>query len=150
MSDADWDALVRDSRSSLDLRQADTFVDLDASVDWHYDLDDAVLEFSRVGAMVRRFRVVLAGTTSNAEGTWLWSWANESLSRRVTQGIEDVRRFGEANGFDGLTQSEWPAQDPYVGDVAAVAGNIIGAIGYFRAIGRDVTLYFLLTEPIAI
>jgi hypothetical protein len=111
---------------------------------WHYDFDDGVLEFFDAGEMVRWFSIVVAGTTSEYEGTWLWSWANETLPEQVRTGVDRVRQFGEGHGFSGLLEAEWPSVQPDVADVVAVAAVFLDAAGFFRATGGDVTTYLLL------
>lgn len=140
----EWDTLVTQSRMSLGQRHAAIFAALPEADHWHYDMDEAVLEIFSCGQLVRQFAMTVVGSTSEAENTWLWSWANDALPTASTGGMETVRQFGEAHGHEALVVPEWPAQQPYVGDVVAVAGEILGAAAFFRSSGADVALYMLL------
>ena len=143
-----WSELVARSRTLMEERQAVLFSALSPNVHWHYDLDEAVIEFSEAGSLLASFRITLVGTMSKSEGTWLWSWANETLPAEVTSGIERVRAFGEANGYSLLVTPEWPIDEKLMGDVGAVAGIQLDAAGYFRSVSGDLALYFLLdTSP---
>jgi hypothetical protein len=127
----------------MDVRQERFVSTIASAAHWHYDLDEAVIEFSGGGSMVSH-RFVVAGSTSVVEGTWLWSWANDGLPESAVVGIDSVRAYGEAHGYEPLITAEWLAREPLMGDVSAVAGELLGATGYFRTSGGDVSLYLLL------
>ena len=143
-----WTELVARSRAVMEERQAVLFSALSPNVHCNYDLDEAVIEFSDAESLLASFRITLVGTMSKSDGTWLWSWANETLPPEVTNGIEGVRAFGEANGYNLLVTPEWPIDEKLMGDVVAVAGIQLDAAGYFRSFSGDLALYFLLhTRP---
>lgn len=138
-----WDEQVARSRALLEERQQRFVATIASFGHWHYDLDEAVIEFSKSGSTISH-RIVVAGSTSASGGTWLWGWANESFPGPAVAGIEAVRAYGKLHDYDLLVSEEWPAREPLVGDVAAVAGDLLGANGYFRTTGGDVSLYLLI------
>jgi hypothetical protein len=48
--------------------------------------------------------IEVVGMTSTIDGTWLWSWANDSLPSTVSKRMEKVRAFGEAENIDEPTR----------------------------------------------
>src|SRR5579863_4634799 len=74
---------------------------------WFYDFDRGTLTFmdkNKAPRVVASIRVV--GTTSKAAGTWLWSWANESIPREMSEAMSRVRSFGEREMLAELTTAE--------------------------------------------
>lgn len=110
---------------------------------YRYDLDTATLTFDR-GADVVVADVVLIGTTSRSEGTFLWSWANDSLPATAASLTTRVRAFGEDNDLPLLTRPEWPAARPEGLEMLAFSARILDAEGCFVHESGDVTCYFAL------
>ena len=70
-----------------------------------YDWDDeaVTLTFSDPILPAVRIDVTVVGSTEG--NSWEWSWANSNYGDRSKLGIEKVRQFGEANGYENLTSA---------------------------------------------
>jgi hypothetical protein len=115
----------------------------DAAYRW--DLDSAELVFERPDVAVVA-DLCCVGTTSEHEGTFLWSWANEAIPPAASSGVELVREFGERNDLPLLTTPEWPGGEPEGKEVVAVAGRILDAEGVWIERDGDLTLFFTLSR----
>ena len=71
---------------------------------WDYNLDDRILVFSDSGVPKVIASVQVVGTTSAARKNWLWGWANGYMPSPIVARIEEVRRFGVAEGIPELTE----------------------------------------------
>lgn len=112
---------------------------------YRFDLDAATLTFDRGSDLVVADLTVI-GTTSRSEGTFLWSWANESLPVAATALATRVRVFGDENDLPLLTRPEWPAAHPEGLEMLAVAARILDAEGTFVHESGEVTYYFALFD----
>jgi hypothetical protein len=114
---------------------------------WDYDLDAGTLVFSEAGVPRIVAQVQVVGTTSERSKTWLWSWANQSLTRTVTNRMVEVRNFGAENRITELTQASLP-DDEYLGwELAAVTAALVGGKGAYRCPSdRGGYLYFVYTD----
>ena len=74
----------------------------------------------------------------------MWALAKESIPAADIQGLDVVRRFGEANCLPLLTEREFRASRTEALDVLAIAGRILDAEGVFVAPDGDVTCFFAL------
>ena len=110
-----------------------------------WDLTSATIHFRRNNDRVVA-SLCLVGTTSESEGTFMWAWANETIPPAAVQGLDIVRRFGEANDLPLLTEREFRASRPDALEVLAVAGRILDAEGVFVAPDGDVTCFFALSS----
>jgi hypothetical protein len=90
--------------------------------------------------------ICVIGSVSEAEGTFLWAWANEAIPPQARRGLETVREFGDSNVLELLTKPEWPGGQPDGLEMAAVAGRVLDAAGVWVASIGDVTLFFALSN----
>jgi hypothetical protein len=113
---------------------------------YDYDLKDATLIFSKDGVPGVITSIQVVGTTSESEGTWLWSWANDSLPSDVTEEMKTVRAFGESENVRELTEPR-VADDEYKGwEMTAIATKLIGGKGAYRCPSNDGFIYFVYTD----
>ena len=112
---------------------------------YRWDLDTAALTFPRAGDRVIADLCVV-GTVSRARKTFRWAWANESIPRPATHGLDLVRAFGEKHGLPLLTTPEWAGGRVEGLEMLAIAGRIQDASGGFVAEAEDLTLFFTLSH----
>jgi hypothetical protein len=110
-----------------------------------WDLDTATIAFQRAEDEVVA-SLTLVGTTSAAEGTFLWAWANKSIPSAALRGLERVRAFGVENQLSLLTQSEISGGRAEALEMVALAGRIIDAEGAFVDESGDVGCFFVLRD----
>ncbi|HXW56371.1 MAG TPA: hypothetical protein VEJ67_11520 [Candidatus Cybelea sp.] len=113
---------------------------------WEYDLDRGTLAFTRDGVLKVLASIQVVGTTSISGGTWLWGWANESLTPKVTAQLAKVRVFGETENIPELTKAELP-DDEYLGwGMTAVAAKLLAAKGAYRCPGENGFVYVIYSS----
>jgi hypothetical protein len=110
-----------------------------------WTFDDAQLVFSPDSNQVIADICVL-GSVSEAEGTFLWAWASDTIPEHARRGLERVREFGDRNDLELLTKPVWPRGRCDGLEMAAVAGRVLDAAGVWVAPTGDVTLYFALSN----
>src|SRR5262245_29388379 len=112
---------------------------------YQWSLDSAQMVF-RSGASEVVADICVVGSVSEAEGTFLWAWANESIPPHSRRGLERVREFGERNALELLTSPEWPAAGAEGLEMAAIAGKILDASGLWIDTFKGVTWFFALSS----
>lgn len=88
--------------------------------------------------------VLFVGSVANKPGTWLWSWADSSAPKSMSEPILRVRKFGEDHGFKKLTEPSWPGDKTDGWDMTAAAAFILSAKGVYRAPYEDGSGYVFL------
>jgi hypothetical protein len=142
----DWSAWSRDAVALMQRRNRDWRDEFALSNEpFHWDLDSATIRFRRASDEIVA-SLVLVGTTSEHEGTFLWAWANETIPDAATRGLDAVRRFGKDNDLPLLTDAEFPGSRPDALEVLAIAGRILDADGVFIDSTGDVTCFFALKD----
>src|SRR5262245_63483217 len=89
---------------------------------YQWNLDNAQILFRSATAEVVA-DICVIGSVSEAEGTFLWAWANEAIPCQARRGLEKVRAFGQSNGLDLLTITEWGGSRPEGLEMAAGAAD---------------------------
>lgn len=141
-----WASLVAGARTMMGERQPATYAQfgLDFSMQYEWDLDRAELVFSSEGTPIVRADLQFLGSITGRGGTWLWGWANESVPTAATERLAEIRRYGEAQGFPKLTDTEWTPEGNDGHDVMLVSACILGAPAFFHDHYQNLALFFLL------
>ncbi len=146
MTTRDWSAWSRESVALLQ-RQNDAWRSrfaLDGRP-YRFDLHASRLTFDREADHVEA-TLALVGTTSQHEGTFLWSWANDGVPRSATSRLDEVRAFGELHDLTLLVDAEWPGARAEGLEMLAVAARVLGAEGSLVHEAGPVTHYFALFD----
>lgn len=88
--------------------------------------------------------VCLVGTSSEKDGSFVWSWANEAIPAQHGQALEVVHDFGRENQLALLTTPRIQGARPEATECLCIAGRLQRAVGTFVDQQGDVTLYFTL------
>ncbi len=110
---------------------------------YRWDLATGELRFDR-GRDAVVAELCLVGTVSEAEGTFRWAWADDTIAPSAIRGLEVVREFGIAHDLPLLTTPEWPAGRADGLEMVAIAGRIQDAGGVFVDSEGDLSLFFTL------
>jgi hypothetical protein len=115
---------------------------------WDWDDERSTLTFSDPDKTSLEIDVSIVGTTQG--NSWEWSWANSNISPKCKVGIEEVRKFGESEGYDKLT-SKFLEADEYTGwKMTAVAAHLLNALGTYRFPTDDSCYCYLLFRKISV
>lgn len=110
---------------------------------YRWDLDRALLALEAPLHEVVA-TVCLVGTSSEQDGSFVWSWANEAIPRQHGEALEVVHEFGRQNQLALLTTARIPGGRPEAMECLCIAARLQHAVGTFIDQQGDVTLYFTL------
>lgn len=108
------------------------------------DQQRGVMEFTAGGKVRVRARAVIAGSIGLHTGTWLWSWANDSILPTMSEPLKQVARFGEEHGFEPLTHASWEAEEADGWSMAAVATEVLQLECAYRVPNKNGFTFVLL------
>jgi hypothetical protein len=102
---------------------------------WDWDDPSSTLTFSDPELPTVAVHCSVVGTTEG--DSWQWSWANENIPPHMKLDMEEVREFGEVNGYEKLTTA-FLAADEYTGwEMTAATEHVLNALGAYRLPGDD-------------
>lgn len=88
--------------------------------------------------------VCLVGTSSEQEGSFIWSWANEAIPAQHGQALEVVHDFGREHQLALLTTPCLQGGKPVGLECLAIAARLQRALGTYVEQQGDVALYFTI------
>ncbi len=97
---------------------------------WDWDHAAVMLTFSDPNKPSLQIHVTVVGSTQGDR--WQWTWANKNFEDRSRLGMEQVREFGEARGFEKLTTPFLDADEHTGWEMTSVASHILKALGSYR------------------
>ena len=141
----DWAACSREAVESMLQRNAQWPVQfgLQSPLTCRWDLERALLAFEAPLHEVVA-SVCLVGTSSEKEGTFVWSWANEAIPAQHGQALEVVHDFGRENKLAMLTTPTLQGGKPVGMECLAIAARLQRAVGTYVDQRGDVSLYFTI------
>ena len=101
--------------------------------DFHWSQNDGQLIFSNNGKPGVIADMQFVGDVSCSSKTWLWSWANASIDKRLTHASSVARDYGIANHYDKLSTAEWKADQVDGWDMTAITAKLTNAVGAYRS-----------------
>ena len=141
----DWAAWSREAAESMVAKNAEwpAQYGLQGALQCRWDLERALLVFEAPLHEVIA-TVCLVGTSSEKEGSFVWSWANEAIPAQHGQALEVVHDFGRENQLALLTRPSIPGGRPVAMECLAIAARLQRAVGTYVDQQGDVSLYFTI------
>ncbi|SRR5665213_337062 len=121
---------------------------LSGSERYDYDVDAGIITFSNQGVASVIAEIQIVGTTSERNGNWLWSWANDWWPKSIATAAETVRQFGIEKDIEELaTEYLYDVSIVNLGwEMTAVTARIVGAMGAYRPPTDNGHIFFVYTK----
>lgn len=139
----DWQAWSREAVETMLARNAQwpAQFGLQGPLKCRWDLERALLAFEAPLHEVIA-TVCLVGTSSEKEGSFVWSWANEAIPMQHGQALEVVHDFGREHQLALLTTPSLPGGKPVGLECLSIAARLQRAVGTYVDQQGNVSLYF--------
>jgi len=108
---------------------------------WDFSQDSGELVFT-FPDMVVRAPAQIIGSFDSREGSWMWAWANSSLSDSLTRDSVRVRDYGEQHQIRRLTTGTWSAEEADGWRMAALANRLCESNGVYRGPAGTTFVFF--------
>ncbi len=141
--ETDWAAWSREAVETMMARNTEwpRQFGLQSAPHYHWALQTASLVLQAPLHEVQG-TVCLVGTSSESEGSFVWSWANANIPAQHGQALEVVHDFGREHQLALLTTASIPGGRPEATECLCIAARLQRAIGTFIDQQGDITLYF--------
>jgi hypothetical protein len=112
---------------------------------WNFDMESGRITFGQSLS----FPAQVLGTESEADGTWLWAWANSAsgIPPRLLKAAEHLKRFGTENKVAELTEPELPLNKISGDQLAMIASGACKSDAFYRGAYKGGALYLLIEGP---
>ncbi len=112
--------------------------------DWNQETGQLI--FSREGRVEVVADIQFVGSLSTRSNTWLWSWANESITEPVKHRVRQVRTYGEEYRYLKLASACWSADEADGWEMTAIAADRLKAKGAYRSPDKRGASFLVMTE----
>jgi hypothetical protein len=100
---------------------------------WDDDGDRQMLVFSNPGELdVLEAKVTSIGSYSLQTQTWLWAWANDSLTEAAREQASKLKRLFERTGMRVFNDPHMNCDEFLAWELAAAAVDELGSLGCYR------------------
>jgi hypothetical protein len=99
--------------------------------DWDQESRRLIWSDNGVAKVIADIQFV--GSISLRSDTWLWSWANPTIIKSMSEEMADVRHYGEMHGIQPLIEAKWPADEVDGWEMTAIAAYILQSKGAYRS-----------------
>jgi hypothetical protein len=117
------------------------------TADWELDQDTGLITFKSKSGVVATAPVQLAGTYSQADGTWLWAWENPSIDAKLAAHATRAREHGQQHNVADLTTAKLALPEDKALELAAVTCKLGGHQGVYRGASEGTVLFITFGEP---
>jgi hypothetical protein len=112
---------------------------------WEFAQDLGELVFTFPDKIVRAPAQIVGSFDSRA-GSWMWAWANSSISDSLTRDSIRVREYGEQHHVPRLTTGTWPAEEMDGWRMAALTNRLSETNGVYRGPAGTTFVFFTFGE----
>lgn len=112
---------------------------------WDFSQDTGELVFT-FPDMVVSAPAQIIGTFDSRKDSWMWGWANSSISDSLTRDSVRVREYGEQHHIPRLTTPTWSGEEMTGWQMAALANRLCETNGVYRGPAGTTFVYFTFGE----
>lgn len=113
---------------------------------WDWDQESGKLIFSDEGRAVLELDIDFVGTLSTATNTWMWAWANQSLTENIRATSREIRDIGDERQFLKLACAHWIADESDGWAMTAIMAKDTGAMGAYRTPSDNGFVYMTVNK----
>lgn len=113
---------------------------------WDWYQDTGKLIFSHNGKSVVECDIDFVGTVSTQSNTWMWAWANESLTNKVKTRSRLIREIGDEKNYLKLASALWPADEIDGWEMTSIMAKATNAIGAYRTPDDNGFSYMIVSK----
>ena len=113
--------------------------------DWQLSLSEGQITFGGT----QSFPVQVLGSEADADGTWLWAWANteSNLPPTLLRAVEQMQAFGERQQVAQFVAPQINLEDADGHKLSLIACGVCGADAYYCGPYAGGAVFLLLTAP---
>ncbi|MCL2174530.1 MAG: hypothetical protein FWB73_00655 [Treponema sp.] len=116
--------------------------------DFWYSQTTETLQFKTDGKVEIEFEVIQIGSWSSISDSWMWAWANDSVTEKTKQKSAKIKELAEITGYDIFSLEAFEAKESIAHQLTAISANYLNAIGYYIAPFVELKLFFALTKVV--
>ena len=116
--------------------------------DFWYSQTSETLQFKTDGKVEIEFEVIQIGSWSSISNSWMWTWANESVTEKTRQKSAKIKELAKITGYDVFSLEAFEAKESSAHQLTAISAYYLNAIGYYIAPFDELKSFLALTNVV--
>jgi hypothetical protein len=117
--------------------------------EYWYDQESSKIQFKTDGKVMLEFRVVFIGSWSTKSNTWMWAWANNSMTDGVKSQSSVLKELKLVTGFGIFTEESFNCDEAMAHELAAFSVDHLKAKGMYISPDGKSNLFMALMHVIS-
>ena len=110
--------------------------------------EEGILQFKNGDDVMMEFKVSPIGSWSSASDSWMWAWANKSLTEENRQTAMALKGLTEHTGLDTFERPVIEGDEGLAHELVAMAIHHMGGIGMYIMPHENLKVFVALMEVI--
>lgn len=116
--------------------------------DFALDLENRRMVFSAPDGRTLAFDIMVIGSFAPEAGSFLWGWADGTLTPEVRENAEKLKGLTVVTGMDLFSQDRLESDENMSVELAVLSVDLTGALGLYRVPGDSFQRYLGLMEVV--
>ena len=148
MTDKEFDAFLDKCYQELKSKQDLLFSDygLGKYDEYWFDQVAESIQFKKDGKVELEFIAIPVGSWSGKSNSWMWAWANNSITEELKQKALKIKGLAEYTGFDVFEKEAFEADEIMAHELTAMAVHHLKAIGMYIVPSENLKTFLALIK----
>ena len=96
-----------------------------------FDQITETIQFKEDGKVELEFYVVLIGSWSSKSNSWMWAWANKSITEELRSKSIKIKELANYTGFNVFEKEAFEADEAMAHELTSMAVHYLNALGMY-------------------
>jgi hypothetical protein len=148
MTDTEFDAFLDNCYQALQSKQSLLLKKYRVGKfeDYWFDQETESLQFKNAGKVKLEFTIVPIGSWSAKSHSWMWAWANRSLTDSLRSQSEVIKGLAAHTGYGIFENEAFEAEESMAHELTAMAVFHLNALGMYIVPSGDLKTFLALMK----
>ena len=148
MNDKKFDAFLNECYEEL-IKKQDSLMkkyNLGKYDEYWFDQETEVIQFKTDGKVGLEFYFTSIGSWSGKSNSWMWAWANESVTEELRTKSATIKELAGITGRDFFEKEAFEADEVRAHELTSMAVHHLNALGMYIAPSKDLKIFIALIK----
>ena len=133
MTDKEFDTFVATCYQELKEKQDSLMSknNLGAYDEYWFDQITETIQFKEHGKVELEFHIVMIGSWSSKSNSWMWAWANSSITEELRSESSKIKELASLTGFSVFERESFEADEVMAHELTSIAVHHLNALGMY-------------------
>ncbi|MDD2376130.1 MAG: hypothetical protein PHD15_00510 [Clostridia bacterium] len=150
LTDKEFDQFLDKCYKELENKQALLFSDYDLGKydEFWYDQTTESIQFKKAGKVESEFIIIPIGSWSSKSNSWMWAWANTSITDELKLKSIKLKELAEYTGLKIFDKEAFEADEYRAHELTSIAVHYLNALGMYIVPSNNLKSFLALVRLI--